>query len=102
MMELKVEETRNNKLLKRKEIRYRVVFGKEPTPKRDQIKEMISKNLGANKELVIVDNNVQQTGKHELHGYSKIYDDKDSAMLYEPDYELYRNGLKTKEEGESE
>lgn len=98
MIELKVEETRDNKLLKRKEIRYRIIFGTEPTPKRDQIKEVIAKNLGAKKELVIVDNNVQQSGKHELSGYTKIYADKESAMLYEPDYELYRNGLKVKEE----
>lgn len=99
MIELKVEETRDNKLLKRKEIKYRITFGKESTPKREQIKEIIAKNIGANKELVVVDNNVQQSGKHELKGYSKIYADKESAMLYEPDYELFRNGLKVKEEG---
>lgn len=102
MTELKVEETRDNKLLKRKEIRYKVVFGKESTPKREQIRDILAKNLGVKKELVIVDSNIQQSGKHELHGYSKVYSDKESAMLYEPDYELYRNGLKVKEEAEAE
>lgn len=102
MIELKVDETRENKLLKRKEIRYRVTFGKEATPTREQIKDLLAKNLGAKKELLIVDNNIQQSGKHELVGYSKVYADKESAMLYEPDYELYRNGLKTKEEAQAE
>ncbi|HKJ97112.1 MAG TPA: hypothetical protein VJ944_05170 [Thermoplasmataceae archaeon] len=37
-----------------------------------------------------------------MNGYSKVYSDKESAMLYEPDYELYRNGLKIKEEAEAE
>ncbi len=100
MTELKVDETRDNKLLKRKEIRYRVLFGNEATPTRDKIRDLIAKNLSANKELVIVDRNIQQSGKHELVGYSKIYTDKESAMLYEPDYELYRNGLKVKEEAQ--
>lgn len=102
MIELKIEETRDNKLLKRKEIKYRVLFGKEATPTREQIKDLLAKNLGASKELLIVDKNIQQSGKHELHGYSKVYADKESAMLYEPDYELYRNGLKVTEEAEAE
>ncbi|AKA49378.1 30S ribosomal protein S24 [uncultured archaeon] len=102
MSELKIEETRDNKLLKRKEIRYKVLFGNESTPKREQIRDLLAKNLGVNKELIIVDNNVQQSGKHEMNGYSKVYSDKESAMLYEPDYELYRNGLKIKEEAEAE
>ncbi len=102
MTELKIEETRENKLLKRKEIKYRVLFGREATPTREQIRDLLAKNLGAKKELIIVDNNIQQSGKHELNGYSKVYSDKESAMLYEPDYELYRNGLKVKEEAEAE
>lgn len=102
MTELKIDATRDNKLLKRKEIKYRVLFGKQATPTREQIRDLLAKNLGAKKELVIVDRNIQQSGKHELHGYSKVYDDRDSAMLYEPDYELYRNGLKVTEEAEAE
>lgn len=97
MTELKIESITDNPLLKRKEIRYRISFNNSATPSRETIKELIAKNTGSNKELVIVDRNTQETGKHEVIGYSKIYFDKDSAMLYEPDYELLRNGLKVKE-----
>ena len=96
MPELKIESVKENTLLKRKEVRYRVTFSKETTPNRTKIKEIIAKNFSANPELVIVDRNIQETGKHEVIGYSKIYADKKSAMLYEPDYELFRNGLKEK------
>ncbi|MGC8516213.1 MAG: 30S ribosomal protein S24e [Thermoplasmata archaeon] len=96
MPELKIESVKENSLLKRKEVRYRVTFNKETTPNRIKIKEIIAKNFSANPELVIVDRNIQETGKHEVIGYSKIYADKKSAMLYEPDYELFRNGLKEK------
>ena len=98
MVELKIEYNRDNKLLHRKEIKYRATFTGKPTPSKEAIRELISKNLGVSKDLVIVDRNIQETGKSEVMGYSKIYTDKESAMLYEPDYELLRNGLKVKEE----
>ena len=97
-MNLKIEETRENKLLKRKEIKYTVEFEKNNTPTREVVKELIARNTNSNKELVIVDFNEQLTGLHVIKGYSKIYSKKEDAMLYEPDYELYRNGLKVKEE----
>jgi small subunit ribosomal protein S24e len=100
MTELKIESMKDNPLLKRKEIRYRISFENSATPSRDTIKELIARNTGANKELVVVDRNTQESGKHEVIGYSKIYADKESAMLYEPDYELFRNGLKVKEGAE--
>ena len=98
MVELKIESDRENKLLHRKEIRYRAIFTGKPTPSKEVLRDLISKNLGVSKELVIVDRNIQETGKSEVIGYSKIYSDKESAMLYETDYELFRNGLKAKEE----
>lgn len=97
MPELKIENERDNKLLHRKEVHYRIIFKNEPTPSREKIKELIAKNSGSSKELVVVDNNMQETGLNEVKGYSKIYKDKESAMLYEPDYELFRNGLKVVE-----
>ena len=97
MPELKIENEKENKLLHRRELQYRITFKNEPTPSREKIKELIAKNSGANKELVVVDKNLQETGLNEVKGYSKIYKDKESAMLYEPDYELLRNGLKSKE-----
>ena len=103
MPELKIESEKDNVLLHRKELRYRITFKNEPTPSREKIKELIAKNSGAVKELVVVDRNIQETGLNEVKGYTKIYKDKESAMLYEPDYELFRNGLKsTEKEGEQE
>ncbi|MFG1520237.1 MAG: 30S ribosomal protein S24e [Thermoplasmataceae archaeon] len=96
MPELKVEKVSDNVLLKRKEITYTMHYAGESTPQRSKIKDIIAKNFSANPELVIVDRNIQETGKHEVKGYSKIYQNKESAMLYEPDYELIRNGLKEK------
>ncbi len=97
-MNIKIEENRENKLLKRKEIRYHVEFDNSQTPTRDVVRELISRNTNSNKELVVVDYNRQLTGLHKLEGYAKVYKTKEDAMLYEPDYELFRNKLKVKEE----
>ncbi|MCL4326732.1 MAG: 30S ribosomal protein S24e [Candidatus Thermoplasmatota archaeon] len=96
MVDIKIEETKENKLLKRKEIRFTITFDKAGTPKRDIVRDLIAKNTGSKKELVIVDSIKQETGRNEATGYSKVYADKESAMLFEPDYELLRNGLKEK------
>lgn len=98
MVKIEIEKERDNVLLKRKELWCRVSFDNESTPTREQIKDMVAKNFGADRALVVVDNSHQETGKHQAKSYVKIYKDKESAMLYEPDYELFRNGLKTKEE----
>ncbi len=96
-MKLNVIEAKDNPLLKRKEIRYFVEFDNDVSPSRDVIREVISRNYKADSLLVIVDKNLQLTGSHSMEGYSKIYQNKEAAMLFEPDYELIRNKLKEKE-----
>ncbi|EQB66389.1 MAG: 30S ribosomal protein S24e [Thermoplasmataceae archaeon] len=96
-MKLNVIEAKDNPLLKRKEIRYFVEFDNDVSPSRDVIREVISRNYKADSSLVIVDKNLQLTGSHSMEGYSKIYQNKEAAMLFEPDYELIRNKLKEKE-----
>ncbi|KJE49756.1 MULTISPECIES: 30S ribosomal protein S24e [Acidiplasma] len=91
-----VESEKDNKLLHRKEIRYTMTFSSGITPSRDYIRDLLANYYKVNKELIIVDKNKQETGKDELKGYAKIYDKKENAMLYEPDYELIRNKLKEK------
>ena len=93
----KVDSERDNKLLFRKEIKYTIDFKTGKTVSREGIKNLFADYYKADRELIIVDNNKQETGKNQLKGYVKIYDNKDHAMLYEPDYELIRNKLKEKE-----
>lgn len=89
-------EMKENKLLGRKEIKYLLEYNGSPTPSRDNIREVLSRNTNSKAELIIIQRNIQKTGKGELEGYAKIYNKKEDAMLFEPDYELFRNKLKTK------
>ncbi|AGO61456.1 30S ribosomal protein S24e [Ferroplasma acidiphilum] len=92
-----VDSERDNKLLFRKEIKYTIDFRSGKTVSRNEIKKLLMDYYKAKEEVIIVDHNIQETGKDSLKGYVKIYDTKEHAMLYEPDYELLRNGLKEKE-----
>ncbi|AAT43454.1 30S ribosomal protein S24e [Picrophilus oshimae] len=96
-LEFNVDMERDNKLLFRKEINYTIKFENDKTPSREDIRKLLANNYGSDESLIIVDKNRQETGKHEIKGYAKIYDTKEHAMLYEPDYELFRNKLKVKE-----
>ena len=91
------ESERDNKLLFRKEIKYTVDFKSGKTVSRNEIKKLLMDYYKAKEDVIVVDRNIQETGKDSLKGYVKIYDTKEHAMLYEPDYELIRNGLKEKE-----
>ncbi|MEM0139524.1 MAG: 30S ribosomal protein S24e [Ferroplasma sp.] len=93
----KVDTERENKLLHRKEITYTVDFAISKTISREQMAGLIANYYKANRDVIIIDRNIQETGRNSLKGYVKIYDSKENAMLYEPDYELIRNGLKEKE-----
>ncbi len=93
----KIDTERDNKLLFRKEVEYSIDFTKSSTVSRTEITALIADYYKAKKDVIIVDRNIQATGKNSLKGYVKIYDTKEHAMLYEPDYELIRNGLKEKE-----
>ncbi|MGC8996219.1 MAG: 30S ribosomal protein S24e [Thermoplasmata archaeon] len=100
-MELIIDEKKENPLLKRTEIKFKVKFDKMRTPSRDEVKELLSKNLNIPKERIILDHMRTSFGIHLLSGYCKVYNDVDTAKKIEPDYILIRNGLKEpKKKGE--
>ena len=84
----RVDSERDNKLLFRKEIKYTVDFKSGKTVSRNEIKKLLMDYYKAKEDVIVVDRNIQETGKDSLKGYVKIYDTKEHAMLYEPDYEL--------------
>ncbi|MGC9176670.1 MAG: 30S ribosomal protein S24e [Thermoplasmata archaeon] len=95
-MELEIMEKKENPLLHRTEIKFRVKFQKEKTPSRAEVREMIAKNFSSKSENVIIDHMRTSFGLHLINGYSKIYENVDYAKRIEPDYILIRHGLKEK------
>jgi len=93
-MDVEIIEKRQNQLLNRQEIRFKILHPKEPTPNRDSARDKLASMTNVKKEQVIVDTLETTFGKSETTGYAKIYPSKDAAMKSEMDYELKRNRLK--------
>ena len=98
-MELVIEEKKDNPLLNRMEIRFRVKHPKASTPKREDIRNLIAANLNVEKDRVIIARMHTPFGIHETKGYAKVYYSVEDAKKIEPDYILKRHKLIGGEEG---
>lgn len=90
-MDVEIIDQRQNPLLNRKEIKFKILHPKEPTPNRDSARDKIASMSNAKKEQVIIDSLDTTFGKSETTGYAKVYPSKEEAMKNERDYELKRN-----------
>lgn len=97
-MRIEIISKEENKLLNRTEVKYLVNHVKEKTPTREEMRNQLSANLQVPKELIVIDHANTKFGKSVTEGYAKIYKTKEAAVKLEPDYLLYRNGLKEKKE----
>ena len=92
-MEIQVLDRRENALLKRVEVTFKVVHKAEPTPTRDALRAELTKALKATKDVVIVDGAASTFGRSETHGYAKVYKTKEQALSVERKHVLIRNRL---------
>ena len=93
-MDIVVLSKRDNLLLDRVEVRFRIVHSNEKTPDRESVREKLSAILNEKKDNVIIDSMKVQFGKPESLGYAKVYKTKEKAMRVERDRTLVRNKLK--------
>jgi len=80
MQELNLE-TRENQLLRRKEIS--LVVESDVTPSKEKAAEYIAARLGVDKELIVVSSVEGKYGVHEFLIRAKVYDSKDEFELIE-------------------
>jgi len=93
-MDIVVVSKRDNILLGRTEVMFRIVHTNEKTPDRDSVREKLAAILNEKKDTVIIDSMKSQFGKPESHGYAKVYKTKEKALRVERDRTLVRNKLK--------
>ena len=92
-MEITIESKRYNPLLKRTELRIRVTHENEPTPKREDLRNLIASEFGVEVNRVIVHYIKSEFGRGVSRCYAKIYDTIEDALKLEREYILRRNGL---------
>ena len=90
-MELEIIEKRENPLLNRTEVKFRVKHQGEKTPERELVKSDLAEMLKVKKSLVIIDYIRPSFGMAISSGYAKIYKSIEDAKKIEPSYILKRN-----------
>ncbi len=95
-MEIEILNKKENPLLGRMEIRFRVTHEGAPTPKREEVRQALGKALNAPKESVVVDQLDSEFGRGQSRGYAKVYTDQDLIKKVERPHILVRNKLAEK------
>ncbi len=89
-MEIEIESMKENKLLDRVEINFKLVH-EGGTPSRKKIIDSLAEKLGEKNKIIIIDWMKSRYGVSETLGYAKIYPSKKSAEKIEAKYLLKRN-----------
>jgi len=91
-MEVKILSKKQNPLLKRREVQFKVEHGpKGKTPGRLELKKALAAELQVKEELVFVKKMRTLTGTNTTVGEANAYDTAAQAKLIEPEYILKRN-----------
>jgi small subunit ribosomal protein S24e len=91
-MEVKIVSTKENPLLKRKEVDFRVEQDpKGKTPARLEVKKTLAAKLKINEELVFIKNMRTMTGTNTAVGIANAYETVEQAKFIEPEYIRKRN-----------
>ena len=91
-MKLEIIEDKSNPLLNRRELDIIVVY-ESGTPKREEVREEISKKFKVEKERIIVEKMESLFGSKKAKAHVHIYDSAEYARKYERKHVLRRHGL---------
>ncbi|MFQ5553391.1 MAG: 30S ribosomal protein S24e [Thermoplasmata archaeon] len=92
-MEMEIVSRRENKLLRRNEVRFTVRYESGTTPSRPEIRDGLTKELKLKEKVLVIDSLHSQFGKREASGYAKVYESVEDAQRLERPHVLRRNGL---------
>ena len=101
-METEVISKKENPLMRRTEVRFKLTHPKEGTPRREAVRDNIAKLMSVPKDRVVIDHLTSEFGKVETVGYAKIYISSKDAVEIEQKYILVRNRLVKKDGKEKE
>jgi len=99
-MKIEIELQRENPLLNRKEIKFRVLHEGGGTPSRAEVISALKEALNLKKEVVVLRKVVSEFGRDTSVGEVRVYPTLEEAKKIEPEHILKRSGLvEEKKEG---
>ena len=100
MMNARILNSRENKLIGRREIEFEIEY--EKMPKREEIIELLSKVGELNKELLIIKKIENVSGIRKSKGIAYEYESKEKMKKFEPEYRIKRWKVGKEEKGKEE
>jgi ribosomal protein S24E len=103
-MQIKIDTSKNNPLLRRKEVGFTIISGpKEKTPQRLDVKRAVAIEMQTGDDVVFVKRMHTKTGTSITQGEANVYQTVAQAKLVEPEYIRKRNSPpeKPKEEAKA-
>ena len=99
-MQVKIESTKDNPLLKRKEVGFTIISGpKEKTPPRLEVRKAVAVEMKLGDDVVFIKRMRTKTGTSITEGVANVYESVAQANIVEPEYIRKRNTpAKPKEE----
>lgn len=92
-MEVEIISKKENPLIGRLEVNFKISHPKETTPHRKDVRDEIAALLKVQKDRIVIDNMKPEFGKPETIGYAKVYKSKGDALQIETKAVLRRNYL---------
>ena len=96
-MDIEILNKKENPLLDRTEVEFKIDHPEEKTPSRDAVRAKLIDMLKAPKDAIVVDHMNSKFGQMVTVGYAKVYKDGDTAKKIEREHVLVRNKLVKKE-----
>jgi ribosomal protein S24E len=91
-MQLKIDSSKNNPLLKRKEVGFTIIQGpKEKTSPRLEAKRAVAQEMQVGIDVVFIKRMHTKTGTSITQGEANVYQTVEQAKLVEPEYIRKRN-----------
>jgi small subunit ribosomal protein S24e len=101
-MEIKIVTSKENPLLKRREIQFKIEHGPQSkTPARMDVKKALAAELKIGEELIFVKDMRTLTGMGTAVGHANAYETAKQAKTVEPEYIMKRNNPPEKQKEEA-
>lgn len=90
-VDLEIVENLENKLLQRREIKFRLKHERMPTPSRQETRAKLAEALGVNQDLIVIEKISSLHGRSESSGIARVYESREQLESLEPKYLLNRD-----------
>ncbi len=92
-MQIEIEGRHKNTFFHREEVNFELLNIKK-TPSREEVRKALAAQLGANEELVVIDEIDHEFGSTRVYGFAKKYDTVEDMKKTEPKFMRKRHGEK--------